>query len=135
MKIRLDFFLTFTLARVFYTVDMQLDGTNAVVVFSENMFLPGINELEAYLKSCSEDTRKLFENECSVMLECRLVYKSPYIDISQRLLWLPVSSRNFSFRSRVCRNVFRGFANFCSHKRRYCRSEMHDETPVGKGVL
>ncbi|VDP23011.1 unnamed protein product [Heligmosomoides polygyrus] len=80
---------------------MQLDGTNAVVVFSENMFLPGINELEAYLKSCSEDTRKLFENECSVMLECR-----------------------------VCRNVFRGFANFCSHKRRYCRSEMHDETPV-----
>ncbi|KAK5983659.1 hypothetical protein GCK32_007372 [Trichostrongylus colubriformis] len=58
---------------------------------------PGVVDLQAYLKTCPDDTRKLFEKECSVMLECR-----------------------------VCRSIFRSFVNFCSHKRGFCRSEAHE---------
>ncbi|XGW35865.1 hypothetical protein V3C99_019224 [Haemonchus contortus] len=59
---------------------------------------PGVVDLQTYLKTCPEETRKLFEKECSVMLECR-----------------------------VCRSIFRSFVNFCSHKRGFCRSEAQEK--------
>ncbi|EYC22193.1 hypothetical protein Y032_0017g3205 [Ancylostoma ceylanicum] len=61
-----------------------------------------ILDLQAYLDSCSEDVRHLFERECSVMLECR-----------------------------ACKSIFRSFVNFFSHKRGFCRSETYDSKNGG----
>ncbi|WKY15982.1 hypothetical protein Q1695_001006 [Nippostrongylus brasiliensis] len=64
---------------------------------------PGVVELNTYLKKSSQCTRKLFENEANILLECR-----------------------------VCKSIFRGFLNFVSHKRTFCRSEVHDGQNAGQ---
>ncbi|VDM63581.1 unnamed protein product [Angiostrongylus costaricensis] len=63
-----------------------------------------IPELVAYLSSCTEEDRQLFERECSILLECR-----------------------------ACKSIFRSFMNFCSHKRTFCRAEAHEILDTNAG--
>ncbi|KAJ1371109.1 hypothetical protein KIN20_032990, partial [Parelaphostrongylus tenuis] len=65
---------------------------------------PGVADLVTYLNSLPENIRQLFERECSVLLECRL-----------------------------CKNMYRGFVNFLSHKTKYCRAEVHEISHTNTG--